>query len=331
MFNSTVLEVAIGLVFCYASVALIASSIFEGISSLFALRSKTLFSGIKQLINVDEKNLATHGLLLALYNQALVSPLGDGKAQKIDEIKSKPSYMDSKSFATALIWAIESVPGDFQRLQHDINGMQNDQLKQLLQGFYDSTGGEAGKFQEHLATWFDAGMDRLSGQYKRTSQIWCFFISLAIAGILNIDSISLFHGLWQHPSLVAQLQVTDSAKEAIEELKTLPIGWPEGKSFEIVVLGGWLITASASLFGGPFWFDLLKQLINLRGTGVVPQPAGSSPNPVTDSSLTANGKRAASGGDDSELVSLKNAIIDFNAGLYQADESYRPIQAEERW
>jgi len=57
MFSSTVLEVAIGLVFCFASVALITSSIYEAISSWLDLRSKTLFTGIKDLLNAnDPKN-----------------------------------------------------------------------------------------------------------------------------------------------------------------------------------------------------------------------------------------------------------------------------------
>ena len=39
MFNSPVLEVAIGLVFCYASVALMVSSVTEAISSALRLRA----------------------------------------------------------------------------------------------------------------------------------------------------------------------------------------------------------------------------------------------------------------------------------------------------
>jgi hypothetical protein len=42
-------------------------------------------------------------------------------------------------------------------------------------------------------------------------------------------------------------------------------------------MAGWIITASASLFGGPFWFDLLKNLINLRGTGTKPKEAVDTP------------------------------------------------------
>jgi hypothetical protein len=33
---------------------------------------------------------------------------------------------------------------------------------------------------------------------------------------------------------------------------------------------GWVITALASLFGAPFWFDTLQQVIRLKGAGPSP-------------------------------------------------------------
>jgi hypothetical protein len=35
-------------------------------------------------------------------------------------------------------------------------------------------------------------------------------------------------------------------------------------------LAGIFITALAAMQGAPFWFDLLKRLVNLRGTGANP-------------------------------------------------------------
>ena len=35
-------------------------------------------------------------------------------------------------------------------------------------------------------------------------------------------------------------------------------------------LPGLFITATAALFGAPFWFDILQRLIQLRGTGTKP-------------------------------------------------------------
>ena len=41
------------------------------------------------------------------------------------------------------------------------------------------------------------------------------------------------------------------------------------RAMEMVV--GWLITALATLFGAPFWFDALQQFVRLKGAGPSPQ------------------------------------------------------------
>jgi len=46
--------------------------------------------------------------------------------------------------------------------------------------------------------------------------------------------------------------------------KTLATG-----QVELAILG-WIITALASLFGAPFWFDTLQQVIRLKGSGPSP-------------------------------------------------------------
>ena len=332
MFSSTVLEVAIGLVFCYGSVALITSSIYEAISSWLDLRSKTLFTGIKDLLNAndpknsDSKDSINQKLVLGIYNNALASPLGKGDVTAINDIKVKPSYIDSKHFALALIETIQSIPGDFERLGHDIDAVHDDQIRKLLKGIYDTSGGEIAKIHSGLASWFDAGMDRVSGSYKRWSQFWCFLIAFVLAVSLNIDSFKLFGNLWQHPALVEQISSPVTAEPAIESLKTLPIGWATDTKFEITFVLGWLVTASASLFGGPFWFDILKVLINLRGTGVKPKPEAATDVPVNTERLIIQPKTA-----DSEVLGLRNSIIDLHSARNQKDESYRPIQSEERW
>jgi isoleucyl-tRNA synthetase len=48
--------------------------------------------------------------------------------------------------------------GDFIQLGQDINGIQNNQMKQLLRGMYESSG-NIEKFQSTLAAWFDSGTD----------------------------------------------------------------------------------------------------------------------------------------------------------------------------
>lgn len=45
---------------------------------------------------------------------------------------------------------------------------------------------------------------------------------------------------------------------------------PTSSLFWLIKLFGWLITAGAAMQGAPFWFDLLKKLVNVRSTGINP-------------------------------------------------------------
>jgi len=271
MLQNTVLEVAIGLVFCFASVALIVSSINEAIASALKLRSKSLLSGVKSLLN-DEKFT---GLALKLYNHALINPIDAGKAATEKDLKHKPSYIESKQFAVALIEVLQSAGGGFAQLANDIDKVQDPQLRQLLQGMYARAGGKIENLRADLAGWFDSGMERVSGAYKRRTQLICLILGLLIAAFFNIDSFHLFRSLWEHPTLAAQIGMpgTTDVGTALEGLKALPIGWKTVPAFDaglLLLLAGWLVTASSALFGAPFWFDLLQRMVQLRGTGKKP-------------------------------------------------------------
>jgi len=97
--------------------------------------------------------------------------------------------------------------------------------------------------------WFDDAMDRASGWYKRSTQLWLGVVGLVLACLLNVDTISVATALWRDPTLRQnvleqaqkyQLNSTDGtipttpaeAAKAIRDLNTqlsldlhLPIGW----------------------------------------------------------------------------------------------------------
>jgi hypothetical protein len=270
MLNSTVLEVVIGLVFCYASVALIASSVYEAISSLFKLRAKSLLDGIKAMLNDN----GFVGLAKDIYNHGLINPRDSGRIATEKQLTFKPSYIDPKNFAVALLESIQKAPGVATDLKTKIDTLPDLQLRQLLQNMYLRADGNIEHLQMSLSAWFDTGMERVSGAYKRQSQLVSFLVALAIAGLFNIDSFHLFSALWKHPALVAQISAANAqnASMALDGLRELPVGWASSaRSGSLVVAGfGWLVTASSALFGAPFWFDLLQRLVNLRGTGPKP-------------------------------------------------------------
>jgi hypothetical protein len=153
-------------------------------------------------------------------------------------------------------------------------------------------------------------MERVSGWYKRKTQLVVFVIGLVISITLNVDSISIAKNLWTNPALRAYAVTAAekygnspagsvSGEEVAKELASLqshalPLGWktdnnlwrtqnPEGTEtlswFAILISAtGWLLTAIAMTFGAPFWFDLLNQFMVVRST-IKPQekskPEGS--------------------------------------------------------
>jgi hypothetical protein len=279
--NSTVLDVALGMVFCWGAVALIASSVYEAIASVLKLRAKGLLTGVKALLN----DPGFTGLAKSLYNSALVSPRDRGDVATERQLKAKPSYIDPQHFAAALIDVLQGTepealgqvgpgqqaPGErVPALKTGIDAIPDDQIKELLQGMYVRAAGKVENVQKEVASWFDSGMQRVSGVYKRKAQLFSFLIALAVAGVFNINTFFLSSALWAHPLGVAGLTVPHDSVASLNQLQKLPVGWTCNPARGPLMVFGWLATACSALFGAPFWFGFLQRLVNLRGTGPKP-------------------------------------------------------------
>ena len=269
MFGSTVLEVAVGLTFCYATVALIVSTVQEALASALRLRARGLLAGIQSMLN--DPNFSS--LARAMYAHALVNPHEQFRPANPRSLANKPAYIAPAHFAIALVDTVASIPGDYAQLGRDIDALTDPQVRRVLQGIYQRSGGDMAAFQLAVAGWFDAAMERVSGSYKRHAMVISFVLSLLLAVLFNIDSIGLFRALWQHPALAAQLAAAPEVMDAraMEALWRLPIGWqsfpPQFNQQLGLSIAGWLLTASTALFGAPFWFDLMKKTVQVRGTG----------------------------------------------------------------
>jgi hypothetical protein len=270
MFSSAVLEVVIGLAFCYASLALTVTTLQEALSAVFRLRAGMLRACLQRMLH----DPAFTGIARALYAHPLISTRTDLTDPHAPQHPG-PSYIEPANFAIALIDAIR---GGGAALDSAIAAVPDPQLRRTLNMLYVQTGGDVQRFQAALGGWFDSTMARLSGAYKRRQLLVSFLLALLLAILLNIDSIHLFQTLWRQPAVAAGVHAVAAALDAklVNDLATLPIGWT---SFPPVLDGafalqitGWLITASTTLFGAPFWFDILQRAINLRSTGAKPAP-----------------------------------------------------------
>jgi hypothetical protein len=285
MLNSTILDVAIGLVFTFLAMSLAVSAIVEAVASATKWRSTMLLQGVKDLLN----DASFKGLALQVYNHALVNPMDLGVALNEKDLNHLPSYIEPSQFADALMDILtigQNLTSDIkQKITANVTDLQ---LRSFLTGLVDRTGGDPVKFQAGVAEWFDNAMNRLSGTYKRKTQIWTFAIALIMAGSMNVSSIHIGRELWLRPMLARTISSNPNLKpiDAFTQLETLgvPVGWTSQRLSELTsmtgleVLLGWLVTAAATLFGAPFWFDALEKLGRVKGTGPSPaeKPSGTA-------------------------------------------------------
>lgn len=148
--------------------------------------------------------------------------------------------------------------------------------------------------RRQVADWFDEGMNRVSGWYRRQTQLIIFAIGAIVAVTANASTVHVVQDLWRDDALryaitqeavaVASDTVSaDSAQVADAILQSFPLGWegedPFGRQEGVQGWGagtwiahvfGWFFTAAAVSLGAPFWFDLLSKVTKLRGTGSRP-------------------------------------------------------------
>ena len=325
MFGSEILDVAIGVIFVFLLVSLICSAIREAIESAMRSRATHLEQGIRELLHDPRAT----GLARALYEHPMVSVLYRGKYKPIDTIKHwptaltfnkrLPSYIPSRNFALALMdMAVRGPSVDagssnadsgtisVEQLRRNIGRLGSPGVQRVLLTALDSAQGDLEQVQKNIEAWYDASMDRVSGWYKRSTQIILFFVGMSVAFALNINTLTIADYLYRdkaaRDALVAQAQEAvanpaaaqatyEQVQSKLDSLK-LPIGWQQGWASLpptrdaggaprpgtidwLQVITGLLATAFAATFGAPFWFDLLNKVMVIRST-VKPQEKGST-------------------------------------------------------
>lgn len=273
MLDIPIIEVAIGLVFFYVLLSLVCSSIQEVIAGLVGLRSMNLQQGIENLIGDCYAK--------SVYKHPLISGLS--KPGKL------PSYIKPEAFAAALLAVIIKDKTD----NHESGTKDDDLLKiikrvdsefpvrDLLLSLLDYNKPGMDDLKGQLAKWFENGMNRVSGWYKRQVQYLLLGIATVVTIAVNADSIHIAKQLWKDNALrttIASKAAEVSRNGNINEVyethanNTFPIGYPEdfsGVTLDVAI--GWILTIAAISLGAPFWFDLLSKVSHLRASG--PQEA----------------------------------------------------------
>jgi len=309
--SNTALDVAIGLSFVFLLFSVLCSAVQEAISAILDLRARTLEAGLRNLLEdkgaarvggapsanpggsagagagtlVDD--LLGHGLIRTQYRQSRLP----------SRIRRGPSYLPSRTFSLALLDLVAPEPGA-ESLQTKIGSNPNipPGTKHALTSLVKAAEGDRDKFRAQVEQWFDGAMDRVSGWYKRRTQVIVCVLALVVAVGLNVNTIAIADRLANDDAVraavvaqatKAEVKVTDpldpTAKRITDVQRLgLPIGWNKQggdpvkadlKHHLLRTAGGWFLTFLALSLGAPFWFDALGRITRLRSTGPAPAKA----------------------------------------------------------
>jgi hypothetical protein len=340
-----VLSVVIGVVFVFMLFSLFLSASLEAISATLKLRGRALRVALARLID-DPAVPVTHGgfglvdqMVAAKPAAELVADAVDAEAPERHEAtfadgdhkpfeplrfadvfchplvagasgKSSPSYVPLPHFTSALLQALlqERPVASVEAVAARVALLPPGSVRTALEGALLDARGDWDALRAGIDRWYGNAMDRLSGEYKRFSQLITFLLGLLLAASFNIDAIALARQLYadpvmrealakqatqyvaEHPPAAASAASTPaSAPDAEARYRRAVDQWVAARdqltrtvpgasaaadmpTLQRIREGwlGWVVTALAGMLGAPFWFDLLQKLTNLRGTGPKP-------------------------------------------------------------
>ena len=257
MFGSSILDLAIGLVFIFLLLSIIASALREALEGLLHSRAAQLERGMRELLH-DSKGT---GLTKDVYSHPLICSLFQGsydpsKVRGFSGLLARrqlPSYIPKENFALALVDMVvhgtdasRSIVGpalaegtSIGTVRAQLGSLGNVRVERAILTALDSANGSAEQLRRNLEDWFDGSMDRVSGWYKRQTQFILLAIGLVLAVGGNVDTLGLAQYLNDNKPArdVLVAQATTAAKNdsilkanaevvaaRLDALK-LPIGW----------------------------------------------------------------------------------------------------------
>jgi hypothetical protein len=231
MLGLDMLDVAIGVIFVYLLLSLIASAAAEVWESKWRVRADFLERGLLELLRDKD-------LVAKLYNHPLINGLYKGTYGDPKTKPQLPTYIPTRSFALAIMDLLLSstgttpaaTPSDTSaavlamRTTVDTTAVTMqappgntpppdnansastpaapanqdpliDQARHAVVLLTNAAGGDAEQARKNIEDWYNAGMDRVSGWYKRRTQWFLFGIGLVVAIVLNVDSIRVVTAL----------------------------------------------------------------------------------------------------------------------------------------
>ena len=196
MSGYAVVDVAIGLSFVFLVISTSATAIVEAIAGILKKRASSLESWLAgNLVGDDGKPETGNAVAKRVLNHPLIHGMTKGKSQ--------PSYIPAEHFIVALLeggkrdaaagekyarMAIAGAADAKKETETLIDGLPEGPIKEVVLRLWDEAGHDVARFRRGGEAWFNQAMDRLSGAYKRWSQLILWGIGLVFAIALNVDA-----------------------------------------------------------------------------------------------------------------------------------------------
>lgn len=306
MFGSWILDVGIGLIVVFILFSTVCSTVREGIDGWLKTRAAFLERGIREMLgdrNGEKlcKDVYEHPLVFGLF-------CGDYSAKKqkddpgmFDRGGKLPSYIPSKNFALALMDVVARGPvadakqnGAAPALKQDspltLDGLRasaaaspNKQVGRVVLSAIDTAHGDLEQVRRNLEQWFDSSMDRVSGWYRRKTNVMVFWIGLVLAAVFNIDAFAIANHLYRNNT--ARNDIVEQAQKMLDAQARKAAPKPA-------------TPAAPAAPAKPF------------------EPgAGSDAAPIQTTSVTPGGATAATDATDKSKAASDNALFNGSLGL----------------
>ncbi|MDY7008218.1 MAG: hypothetical protein SWX82_30900 [Cyanobacteriota bacterium] len=240
-----------------------------------------------------------------LVKQVLTNP----HERKVLVTEMEPSFSNLLKFLREVMEIRKVVQADWQNNNGKIHQRAIEMIELLPESLQQSlyilakqaatkistTGNALYQFQKEIERWFDSGMERAAGVYKRNARGVAFLIGITIAIVANIDTLNMVDNLSKdslmratinrysqelidnnsNPSELEIGDIQNQVNSALDNLE-LPIGWGQEQTNKTSVsqsisyleglkkVLGWLISGVAISMGADFWFNLLKKIYSMK-------------------------------------------------------------------
>jgi hypothetical protein len=212
--GSEVLDIGIGMSLLFLFISLICAAVREGIEGWRKTRALQLHHVLREIMD-DKTKTGGSDLVRQLYNHPSIYSLYSGEYParlRGRWWKRLPSYIPAANFSSALLDIIvhgdpsgvainPQTPLSTDAIRSNIGNLKSTKVERAVLAAFDFAAADLSAGRKNLEDWYNSAMDRVSGWYKRTTQLVLFVLGLFAAVVLNIDALTVAGKLGQNKAL----------------------------------------------------------------------------------------------------------------------------------